>query len=104
LTPSEIFFGLAEQNYSLLIFLLVFAFLFASFGRLRIFHYNRAAQTIVALVLAFGTAGIIQSVHWERITSIMAALIAGALVSIVLWSVTLQRGKLKHEAERDAGR
>jgi hypothetical protein len=100
LTPSEIFFGLAEQNYPLLIFLLVFAFLFASFSRLKIFHYNKPAQAIIAIVLALGTAGIIQNVHWEQMTSVMAALIAGSIVSMVLWAVTLQRGKLRQEAER----
>ena len=100
-SPSEILFGFAEQNYLLLVFLLVFAFLFASFGRLKIFHYNRAAQTIVALVLAFGTAGIIQTAHWEQMTRIIAGLVAAGIVSMVVWAVALQRGKLRQEVERN---
>jgi hypothetical protein len=100
LTPSEVFFGLAEQNYPLLIFLLVFAFLFASFGRLKIFHYNKPAQAIVALVLAVGTAGIVQTVHWDQMTKVIAGVVAAGIVSMVVWSVALQRGKLKQEAEK----
>lgn len=95
-------FGLLNDNYPLLIFLLVFAFLFASFSRLRIFHYNKPAQTIVSFVLALGTSSIIQSVHWDDMTKIIAALVAGGIVSMVLWSVAFQRGKLKNEMGKNS--
>lgn len=75
----------------------MFAFLFASFERLRIFHYNRPAQAIVSLVLAFGSAGIIQTVHWDQMTKVIAGVVAAGIVSMVIWSVALQRGKLRQE-------
>jgi xanthine/uracil permease len=99
-TPSELVFGLLEQNYSLLIFLLVFAFLYASFGRLKMFHYNRPAQIIVAVVLSLGTAGVIHSVHWDEMTKIFAGLVATGIVSMVVWAVALQRGRTRQEEER----
>ena len=98
---SEIFFSLVSQNYALLILLLVFSFLFASFSRLKIFHYNKGAKTVVAFVIAVGTAGIIQQVHWDQMTKVMAGLIAAGIVSMVIWSVALQRGKLRHESEQE---
>lgn len=97
--PSDLFFAFAEQNYTLLIFLLIFSFLFPSLGRARIFHHNRAAQAIVSAVLAIGTAGIVHAVHWDTMTKAIAALVAGGIVSLVVWSVTLQRGKTKQEQE-----
>ena len=101
MSPSEIIFGLVNENYHLLIFLLVFAFLFASFSRLKIFHYNKGAQTIVSAVLAIGTSGIVYSVHWDQMTKVIAGLVAAGIVSMALWSVTLQRGKLKHEVGKN---
>lgn len=99
-SPSEVVFGLLEQNISLLIFLLVFAFLYASFGRLKIFHYNRPAQAIVTFVLSLGTAGIIHSTHWDQMTKVIAGLVAAGIVSMVVWSVALQRGRTRQEEER----
>lgn len=99
-TPSEFVFALLEQNLPLLIFLLVFAFLYASFGRLKIFHYNRPARTIVAFVLSLGTAGVIHSVHWDEMTKIIAGLVAAGIVSMVVWAVALQRGRTRQEDER----
>jgi xanthine/uracil permease len=99
-SATELFFGLVSENYSLLVFLLVFAFLFASFGRLKIFHHNKPAQTIVAFVLAFGTAGVFQAAHWNQLTQIVAGLIAAGIVLMVLWAVTLQRGRTRQEEER----
>lgn len=100
-TPSNIVFEFLYQNYPLLVFLLVFAFLFASFGRLKIFHYNRPAQAIVASVLAIGTSGIVYSIHWNQMTKIIAGLVAAGIVSMVVWTVALQRGKLKQEIEKN---
>jgi xanthine/uracil permease len=99
-SPADTIFGFLNENYSLLVFLLVFALLYASFGRLKIFHHNRPAQTIVALVLAFGTSGIVQSAHWNQLTNIVAGLIAAGIVLMVLWAVTLQRGRTRQEEER----
>lgn len=71
------------------------------FSRLTIFHYNRPAQTIVAMVLAIGTSGFVYSVHWDQMTKVIAGLVAAGIVSVVVWSVTLQRGKLRHEVGKN---
>lgn len=98
--PADTIFAFLNENYSLLIFLLVIAFLYSSFGTLKIFHYNRVAQAIVAFVLALGTAGIFHNTHWNQLTQVVAGLIAAGIVLMVLWAVTLQRGRTRQEEER----
>ncbi|MGI0015079.1 MAG: hypothetical protein ACREBU_16820 [Nitrososphaera sp.] len=56
---------------------------------------------MVALVLAIGTSGTVYSVHWDLMTKIVAVLVAVGIVSMVVWAVALQRGKLKQEVERN---
>ncbi|HEX7031557.1 MAG TPA: hypothetical protein VF172_01015 [Nitrososphaera sp.] len=38
--------------------------------------------------------------HWNQLTQIVAGLIAAGIVLMVLWAVTLQRGRTRQEEER----
>ncbi|HEX7032127.1 MAG TPA: hypothetical protein VF172_03925 [Nitrososphaera sp.] len=50
-------------------------------------------------MLALGTAGIVHTTHWNQLTQIVAGLIAAGIVLMVLWAVTLQRGRIRQEEE-----
>jgi hypothetical protein len=96
---SDIFFVPVRHNYVLLIMVMVFGFLYASFDRLRIFHHNRSVQTVVALVLSLGTERIIHTTPWDEIAKIIVGLAVTGIVFMVVWSLAQQRGRTRQEEE-----
>lgn len=99
-SASEQVFTLVGQNLPLIIFFTIFPFIYASFGRAKIFHFEKPARVIMSLALSLAITGVIQTAHWESMTTAVAAIVAGGIVGFVTWTVALHRGKTRHEEEQ----
>lgn len=81
-----------------LVFLAVYAFLFASLGRSRIFHFERRARAVLSGVLAFFATQSVLSGGWSQVIGVAALSVTFGLIGILVYHVMLQRGKTKEES------
>lgn len=84
-----------------LIMLLSTAFLYAALGRSKLFHEQPGSRLIVSFVLGIFSATVIQAEHWSTIVAVAGSAVAGGIISLLVWSVVLHRGKLKHEVNKN---
>ena len=99
MTSATDFLGqLATAAEPFLVFLATFAFLFASLGRSRIFHFERRARAVLAGILAFYAADVVLTSDWNLIVGVTATSVAIGLVGILVWHVALQRERTKEES------
>ena len=79
------------------VFLMLTSFVFASLGRLAIFHFERNARVIVSATLSFL---ITQSFIANMATVLNVAVwaIGAGITGAIIAAVALQRGKTKHES------
>ena len=77
------------------------AFIYVSLGRAAAFRYEKAARIIIATAVSVTGFQAI-SEHWfSSLTPAIGWIVAGGIMSLILYRVLLQRGKTAREIEED---
>ena len=79
-------------------FVATFAFLYASLGRSRIFHFETRARAILSGALALYAAQLVLVNNWGQIISVTATAVTGGIIGVILYHVLAQRGEIRQEA------
>jgi len=95
---ADIWQMIPELAKPFVVFIAVFAFLYASLGRSAIFHFEARARAVLSGALALYAANLVLVDSWDLVIRVTAAAVAGGMIGVILYHVLGQRGQTRQQA------
>lgn len=83
-----------------LIVLASMAVIYVSLGRATAFRYEKPARAIISIAVAITAVSAIGE-NWKTVAAVAGVAVTGAISSLLIYRVALQRGKTPHELNED---